>query len=913
MERYARANHLMACGMLLSMILAGCGSGSSNPRTVNVISGTITTDNFTIPAGQVDLARGDATVFASGAITINGTLQLAPGASITLFTPGAIVLHGSIQPQPTRRATLWRRILAKVGAAKAEAQTAPATPKPIVIDGGQVSGVAGSFIRSVPGQDIEIACNGQNSSLNINFDIDTPDGTDAFDRNTDGGSSGSIDIGSPHAREVAQGKKLSNADCSNITISGSLSTGNGGKGFSDLVGQPSVLGNVRDYHGTHGGSSGDIRVGEPNKFAGTAKTGRGGDGGSAGSGTHEADGRGPGAKGTSVTFTSGSGGDSGHIFGIRSAGIRGPGGNAGDVNVSPGNGANDSPPGDGGDATGIVGIAGFGKIGDDGRHADLSFSGGNGGNATVKCPNVAKGGDGGNLTIDLLEEPHTFTVNTFGNGGRGSDGCACAPKVRGGAGGDGGILTINPPGIIPAFLSFQGGSGGDGEGPGSGGKGGTSNSGQRFNDGPAGDLCNVVSPTPTVTPTPCVSCGTPTPTPTLTPTPTSTPTPVNRTATGVQFGMTLFNNGDNYNIVGRCVAPTGCTGSQSEDAPATASSVSGVTVPPFTTCDNPVSIPLTGGPPTVAVRDDDVVICAPNSSPVIQCVVSTDGGKTFGGVISPREASGISSAPVGVIDATLTFHVIYQHTDSNFGNLQLHAAHLLIGASSFNNTLNLGSPFDRGVDALAADLVDGGIYATITAADPNNRNNALLQVLKSSDGGASFGAPVAVGSVAAGGLRALTAKASSVFVVYGTNDSSNNTGSELGFLSTDGGASFTALGQQFSANGTLGQQTVEFLNGTEAPQSFSLSGVGSGFANQDAFYVRSDDSLVAGVQDANALHLKQNTASNPSSFSDIVISTDSGISGSACAGNDSYAVCAWPTSTGAPANSFVGFAARCHP
>jgi hypothetical protein len=432
MERYARANHLMACGMLLSMILAGCGSGSSNPRTVNVISGTITTDNFTIPAGQVDLARGDATVLASGAITINGTLQLAPGASITLFTPGAIVLHGSIQPQPTRRATLWRRILAKVGAAKAEAQTAPATPKPIVIDGGQVSGVAGAFIRSVPGQDIEIACNGQNSSLNINFDIDTPDGTDAFDRNTDGGSSGSIDIGSPHAREVAQGKKLSNADCSNITISGSLSTGNGGKGFSDLVGQPSVLGDVRDYHGTNGGSSGDIRVGKPNKFTGTAKTGRGGDGGSAGSGTHETDGKGPGAKGTSVTFTSGNGGDGGAFFGID--GTAGSGGNAGDVNVSPGNGANDSPPGDGGDAAGIAGHGGVGKF-VDGRDAVLSFSGGNGGNATVKCPNVAKGGDGGNLTINLLaiRVNSPSAVKFFGNGGQGSDGCACAPKVRGGS------------------------------------------------------------------------------------------------------------------------------------------------------------------------------------------------------------------------------------------------------------------------------------------------------------------------------------------------------------------------------------------------------------------------------------------------------------------------------------------------
>ena len=160
----------------------------------------------------------------------------------------------------------------------------------------------------------------------------------------------------------------------------------------------------------------------------------------------------------------------------------------------------------------------------------------------------------------------------------------------------------------------------------------------------------------------------------------------------------------------------------------------------------------------------------------------------------------------------------------------------------------------------------------------------------------------------------MTAKAGNVFIVYGTFDSNSNS-TETGYLSTDSGASFQSKGQVFSASAQLvTQQTVQFLNGTEPPPSTTLSGLASGTSNQDAFYLRSDDSIVLGVQDnSGPLHLKQNTSANPSNFSDIVISNDSNISGSACAGNDSYAVCTWPTTTGAPPGGRLNFASRCAP
>lgn len=102
--------------------------------------------------------------------------------------------------------------------------------------------------------------------------------------------------------------------------------------------------------------------------------------------------------------------------------------------------------------------------------------------------------------------------------------------------------------------------------------------------------------------------------------------------------------------------------------------------------------------------------------------------------------------------------------------------------------------------------------------------------------------------------------------------------------------------------------------GRACPPSVTLSSVASGSSNQDAFYLRSDDSIVIGVQDnSGPLHLKQNTSLNPSNFSDVVISSDGNTSGSTCAGNDSYPVCTWPTTTGAPPGGKVNFASRCTP
>ena len=71
------------------------------------VTGTINTTDFVIPAGEVVTAVGDVTINASRKIEIDGTLYIAPGATVTFQSP-SVNVPGSVQ-HSQMHVGWWRR------------------------------------------------------------------------------------------------------------------------------------------------------------------------------------------------------------------------------------------------------------------------------------------------------------------------------------------------------------------------------------------------------------------------------------------------------------------------------------------------------------------------------------------------------------------------------------------------------------------------------------------------------------------------------------------------------------------------------------------------------------------------------------------------------------------------------------
>src|SRR5271166_3910642 len=87
-----------------SIFLASCASTSTLsvpiPPATTVVSGTLggvmNTVDMVIPAGMTATVTSNLTVFASGKIEIDGTLQVAAGARLAFFATGPFILNGNI-------------------------------------------------------------------------------------------------------------------------------------------------------------------------------------------------------------------------------------------------------------------------------------------------------------------------------------------------------------------------------------------------------------------------------------------------------------------------------------------------------------------------------------------------------------------------------------------------------------------------------------------------------------------------------------------------------------------------------------------------------------------------------------------------------------------------------------------------
>jgi hypothetical protein len=520
------------------------------------ISGILNLTDLTIPAGSNRIVVGDLNVFASGDIRIDGTLSVRHGVAVNLFALTSLTINGSVEPAP---GAVGAAAQAGAGADVArcgEPQVREARQPPLILDVGTLT-LSGQLLATT---DILIATHGLDSVVTISGSIKTARGTNARDRDTAGGNSGSIEVGSARANAAADAaaRAAGTTDIpaarspKTLVVAGRMETGAGGDGYTDTTGVH--FDGALELRGTDGGNSGEILLlAERNDIGPSVFTGDGGRGGDAGHDTHARDY----PKAEDLIFCTGNGGNSGQIIGdIGRLDAEGRGGAAGSVYASAGNGILSSFDLDGGDACGTVGLRGndpgtpdvphlkpgasptgtFRNGGNGGRPFSADRDGGVGGYVKIA------GADGfllnGIVSCLLRDMPPPSLVpvvlDNYGNGGHGFDGCSVLPHGGGTDGGAGGFLQLFGNPYVQIGSIFHGGDGGDGDpavprGPGAGGAGGSlydqRGTAGRFPDGAPGQPCRQITTTPTST-----STGTSTATPTVSATATRTAT-ATKTAT----------------------------------------------------------------------------------------------------------------------------------------------------------------------------------------------------------------------------------------------------------------------------------------------------------------------------------------------------------------------------------------------
>ncbi len=496
-----RARHYKPMYLLIVLfgpLISSCGGGGGGGS--NGISGVMNVTTFIVPAGETRVVGGDLTVISSGDIRIDGTLQLPAGANIVLASGTSLAINGAVTSATRSRSA-------------GSKSTRDIAPEPKVIFAAPLCTVSGDT-KIPPGSDYMyggVKALGVEPRITITGKITCENGLDSDRRLKNGGIGGSIEIGTPKAIAAAQ-KALDASSFSfgtvtkavSATISGSLTAGNGGKGFSDLTGASG--GHALTLIGSEGGNGGSITVDATatDLTGSTIVAGTGGKGGSVGDPAKVAraqEGVALAEAGYDLNATSGNGGIGGSVIlpaaGVTSAlGVPGHGGSAGAIFVSAGNGG---PGGRGGASTLLVGAKGKTGVGP-GQPNGLSapvdatvnlVSGSNGGSAD--SPSI-KGGRGGDITVTARDGANravvvlSILIDHYGSGGAGSGGCG-KPYTPGSAGGNGGTLNVKGA-KYDATFSLTGGDGSKGCGAGGKGTGGYDDAGEKVGeDGFSKDPC----------------------------------------------------------------------------------------------------------------------------------------------------------------------------------------------------------------------------------------------------------------------------------------------------------------------------------------------------------------------------------------------------------------------------------------
>ncbi|HWD41114.1 MAG TPA: hypothetical protein VG944_19860 [Fimbriimonas sp.] len=451
-------------GALIGAVVLGCGGGGGSSPAAG-LSGIVNTADFSIPAGTTRTVTGDLQINSTGAIEIDGTLVVPQGVSVTLISGGPLSIKGNIKASAATTASVTER-----GGGGA----------PTFSIGGPSISVSGGI--SLPIGTTALVCTRGAGSVTISG-IYTPPGKDSKDQSLPGGDGGAIEIGTPAAIEFANEKGETDAAApATILVSGLVSAGSGGRGFTDTKGVND--GTTITAHASNGGNGGDVTMVATTSITvgGSVYAGDGGDGGDC---TVTApDQTSPHKKGINVVGTTGDGGNGGSISmtpAPSGANIRaGHKGWPGSAKLVAGKGG--SGDGDGGDAT-VIG----GDMGKDGTGATPAqeapvetyiLTGGKGANAEDAAEN---GGKGGSVTLSgktggAIPQPTTNPLMNAGAGGDGFGACGAAKQTPGSNGGAAGKIVIH--GLRYTAGTVKGGDGGDGDGPGTGGAAATDDAGK---------------------------------------------------------------------------------------------------------------------------------------------------------------------------------------------------------------------------------------------------------------------------------------------------------------------------------------------------------------------------------------------------------------------------------------------------
>lgn len=493
------------------------------------IGGIVNTKTFVVKSGTTVKVSKNVAIFASGSVTIAGTLIVPRGISVAFFTP-SFTLAGRIATAVNKK---WSgEVDDLLSACHVRIELAGSW----TLGAGDNLGITSSVKpRSNPKNSCTVSIDNPSAS-GIVLTPGTNGGTDK--KRPNGENGGWIEIGSPQAIRAtrALAKKDNHAKLAayppdQVTISGSLAAGGGGAGKSDNSGK--MIGGTYTFKATNGGIGGSVHVVAGTLSAAGIQAGSGGSGGqlmldfspSSIDGTLSS----PDGKPLSVTMGAGGGGGAVQIAAKLAGSPIACAGNGGspspirsyylgnNVGIVAGDGFGGPPypttsgTSTGGDATLVLGAPGKKGPGSDGActsppkdgaYTPIWFAGGRGSAwlSMYAMPGASvPGGTGGTLTIvppkhvtmsSLAKYGLSFFVDAFGTGGNSLIACNQVPGIPGGNGG-----TFHDNGLV-RFVSnrsgsyaggFNGGAGSDGSPPGAGGKGGEDDEGQHVGkNGPSG-------------------------------------------------------------------------------------------------------------------------------------------------------------------------------------------------------------------------------------------------------------------------------------------------------------------------------------------------------------------------------------------------------------------------------------------
>lgn len=444
-----RATLSLAALLALLALEATPGAALAKPR-VKQIHGTYRfRGSLLMRRGEIFLVTKTVRIVAGGNITVDGPIELAPGAGLTLDAGGRLRINAPVRPAPA-------------GTRRAASARGGTCANPPILERSETFGVdvnASEYANSGSTDAEGDGCNGQSIVISATF--------------------GGIDINAA----VVAGAGGHGRDNAKLEL--------GRPGGCHGAGQNTVV------RGGNGGDGGNVTItGHPKAITGGAVIGaqhvRAGDGGIGGSVTATSPNGGGYQSGAPLAASSGRGGDGGDArldYGDSHVtfGHAGGGGFPGSVNVFGGNGG--APGCDGGGFFVTVGRAG--EVGHGSfrlprapRDAHVSIEGGN---ASETPPFSGDGGRGGELTLHGGSERRhgrgrttfleSLSIFRFGNAGPGSNGCPTRPGGGGGRDGDfttsiakplDGRIHVAPGSRNDVAYSFNGGAGGDGTPPGRG-------------------------------------------------------------------------------------------------------------------------------------------------------------------------------------------------------------------------------------------------------------------------------------------------------------------------------------------------------------------------------------------------------------------------------------------------------------